>query len=69
MTLVCKEVTDDLIAMLRRCRTVLSNMAEENSGLWNELSGRRWPINHEPLRADAKHLVPLIDDLLEAVDI
>ena len=59
----------DLISALKRCRVVLGNMAEENPGLWNELTGRRWPINHEPLRADAKNLVPLIDDLLEALDI
>jgi hypothetical protein len=60
---------DDLIAVLRRCRTVLGNMAEEREGLSNALLGRRWSINHEPLRADAKHLVPLIDDLLEAVNV
>ena len=55
--------------MLRRCRTVLANMAAENTGLWNSLAGRRWLINHEPLRADAKKLVPLIEKVLEAVDI
>jgi hypothetical protein len=60
---------DDLVLALRQCRTVLANMAEEREGLWNALTGRRWPINHEPLRVDAKHLVPLIDDLLEAVDV
>jgi hypothetical protein len=62
-------VTEDLVHMLRRCRTVLGNMAEEREGYWNELLGRRWPVNHEPLRMDAKNLVPLIDDLLEAVDV
>jgi hypothetical protein len=44
-------------------------MAEEREGLLAAITGRRWPINHEPLRADAKHLVPLIDDVLEAVDV
>jgi hypothetical protein len=67
--LVCKESTEDLVLLLRRCRTVLGNMAEEREGFWNAVTGRRWPINHEPLRADAKNLVPLIDDVLEAVDI
>lgn len=60
---------DDLTLALKRCRTVLENMAEEREGFWNELFGRRWVINHEPLRADAKNLVPLIDDLIEAVDV
>jgi hypothetical protein len=55
--------------ILRRCRTVLGNMAEEREGLLEALTGRRWPVNHEPLRADAKNLVPLIDDVLEAVDV
>lgn len=66
--IVCKDTTD-LVAMLRRCRMILGNMVEERPGLANELLGRRWLINHEPLRADAKNLVPLIDDLLEIVDI
>ena len=67
--IVCEKATEDLVLILRRCRTVLGNMAEENPGLWNELIGRRWPINHEPLRADAQNLVPLIDDILEAIDV
>jgi hypothetical protein len=67
--IVCEKATEDLVLLLRRCRTVLGNMAEENPGLWNELTGRRWPISHEPLRADAKNLIPLIDDVLWAVDI
>lgn len=63
--LVCKESTEDLVAVLKRCRTVLGNMAIENEGA----IFFRWPINHEPLRADARNLVPLIDEILEAVDI
>jgi len=48
---------------------VLENMAEEREGFWNEFIGNRWAINHEPLRADAKSLLPLIDQLLEALDV
>lgn len=52
----------DLESLLRRCRTVLGNMALENEGAI--FSFNRWPINHEPLRADARNLVPLIDAVL-----
>jgi hypothetical protein len=51
-----------LKALLCRCRTVLANMARENEGA---MFGR-WPINHEPLRADARNLVPLIDAVVAA---
>jgi hypothetical protein len=45
---------------LRRCQTVLGNMAAENEGaIFN-----RWPINHEPLRNDARNLLPVIDAAL-----
>lgn len=47
----------DPYALLERCRTVLGNMAMENPGSWFF----RWPIHHEPLRADARELLPLID--------
>jgi hypothetical protein len=40
---------------LRRAETILSNMAEENNSMFN-----RWPIHHEPLRADARNLLPQI---------
>ena len=51
----------ELEQALRRCRTVLGNMAEEREGaIFN-----RWPINHEPLRADARRLLPVIDAALE----
>ena len=50
-------------AVLRRCRTVLGNMAQENEGaIFN-----RWPINHEPLRADARGLLPVIDAILNEI--
>jgi hypothetical protein len=53
-------MTRELMGLLERCRTVLGNMALENEGaIFN-----RWPINHEPLRSDAKNLVPLIDEAL-----
>lgn len=67
--IVSARSTEDLVRMLHRCRTVLGNMAEEREGYWNELTGRRWPISHEPLRADAKNLLPMIDDLIEAVNV
>jgi hypothetical protein len=51
-----------IVSVLERCRTILGNMALENaSGVFT----RRWPINHEPLRADAKNLLPEIDDALK----
>ena len=50
-----------LRAALGRARTVLGNMALENEGaIFN-----RWPIQHEPLRADARNLLPVIDAALE----
>ena len=45
---------------LERARTVLGNMAEENAGSMF----LRWPIHHEPLRADARNLLPAIDAAL-----
>lgn len=47
---------------LTRAQTVLANMAQENEGaIFN-----RWPISHEPLRADAKALLPLINEVLNS---
>jgi hypothetical protein len=47
---------DALEAALRHCQIVLGNMALENKGaVFN-----RWPINHEPLRNDARNLLPVI---------
>lgn len=51
---------DKLLYVVDRCRTVLSNMARENEGA----IFFRWPINHEPLRHDARNLLPLIDEVL-----
>lgn len=45
-----------LLGLLTRCETILGNMALENEGaIFN-----RWPISHEPLRSDARNLLPLI---------
>lgn len=53
-----------LVNALERCRTVLGNMALENEGaIFN-----RWPIGHEPLRADAKGLLPVIEAALPTSD-
>jgi len=50
-----------LLGLLGRCRTILANMALEREGA----IFRRWPISHEPLRADAKNVLPLIDAAIE----
>lgn len=48
--------------VLERAQTILGNMADENEGaIFN-----RWPISHEPLRADARALLPEIAAALEA---
>jgi hypothetical protein len=62
------KMTDEerLRNVLERCRTILSNMAEENEG--GGMFIPRWPIDHEPLRADAKNLLPLIDAALAQSD-
>lgn len=54
----CQEVTR-LKQLLERCYVVLGNLAmeRENPAVWQS----RWPISHEPLRADAKALLPLLD--------
>lgn len=54
------EPTQELYHLLARARTILNNMAWEREGS----IFRRWPISHEPLRADAKNLLPLIDEAL-----
>ncbi len=51
---------EDLRLLLVRCRTVLGNMARENP---NAIFFR-WPIHHEPLRNDARGLLPIIDEAL-----
>jgi hypothetical protein len=63
-------MTDDaetvarLRRLLERAEIILGNMAMENS---NKFFGRRWPIHHEPLRADAKSLLPEIAAALRAL--
>lgn len=58
------ETAEAKTALLERCRTVLANMAAEREGFWASFFGRRWPISHEPLRADAKGLLPLLNEVL-----
>lgn len=49
-------------ALLERCRTILGNMAQENEGaIFN-----RWPISHEPLRNDARGILPELDAAIDA---
>ena len=48
------------LIMLDHCRTILSNLARENEGAIFD----RWPIKAEPLRADAKRLLPELAELL-----
>ena len=56
------EENERLRAALRRARTVLTNMTLEY-GRWGSWMGR-WQISHEPLRADAKNLLPVIEAAL-----
>lgn len=53
--------------VLRRAHTILANMAAENEGFLNAAFGRRWPISHEPLRADARALLPELELMLGEV--
>lgn len=59
------DMIERYIALLERTRTILGNMAQEREGFWNSLFGRRWVVNHEPLRGDARNLLPLIDAEIE----
>ena len=47
---------------LTRAQTILGNMATENE----RPRLTRWRIHHEPLRADAKNLLPIIDEVLNS---
>ena len=51
-------------ALLERCRTILANIALEREPKWG--IGMRWPIHHEPLRHDARNILPEIDRALAA---
>lgn len=58
---------------LERCRTILGNMAEENKpiiklGYLFIYIFSRWAIHHGPLRADAKALLPIINEALNDHD-
>lgn len=49
-----------IAAVISRAETILANMARENEkGI--AFGRQRWPIHHEPLRADAKGLLPEFD--------
>jgi len=50
-----------LKVLLGRCKTILGNMARENEPKI-AFKWQRWPINHEPLRADAKNILPEIEE-------
>lgn len=49
---------------LERAQVILCNMAAERPGFWASLFGRRWPVNHEPLRGDARNALPAINDAI-----
>lgn len=53
---------------LKRAEMILRNMAEERPGFWNSVFGRRWPINHEPLRNDAQNALPEIRMAIEKLE-
>jgi hypothetical protein len=54
-------------AALERAHTVLSNMALEHKTGWRSIFAR-WPISHEPLRADARNVLPIIEAAIENTD-
>lgn len=57
------DLAEPLASVLMRCQTVLHNMALENEpGLARTFN--RWLISHEPLRSDAKNLLPVISEAL-----
>ena len=52
-----------IVAALVRAQTILENMAMEKEHAMPWMN--RWPIHHEPMRADAKALLPVIRAALE----
>lgn len=50
---------------LERAEFILAKMADERPGLWTSVLGLRWPINHEPLRNDARNALPEIQRAIE----
>jgi hypothetical protein len=59
-------VPDDanVLRLLERAQTILGNMAAEEHAGFPFFGATRWKISDEPLRADAKNLLPLIDAAL-----
>lgn len=53
-----------LRAALGRARDILGNMALEHETGWRSVFAR-WPIHHEPLRSDARAVLPIINAVLE----
>ena len=43
----------------KRSRVILRNLIAENYGFWRRAFGRRWKVDHETLRADARRLLEL----------
>ncbi|UGB26399.1 hypothetical protein LPC10_01925 [Methylorubrum sp. B1-46] len=54
---------ENLRHALDRTRNVLNNMAMEHETGWRSIFAR-WPIHHEPLRSDARGLLPVVDAAL-----
>lgn len=59
------KMTTNTEYLLRRARTILANMAQENEREWWQFWKPRWAISDEPLREDAGHLVNLIDEVFQ----
>lgn len=57
------ERCDRLEHALRWAQTILANMAMEHTTGWRGIFAR-WPISHEPLRADARGALPVIEKAL-----
>jgi hypothetical protein len=58
-----RELLKQAMKALERCQNVLGNMARENEGA----IFFRWPIHHEPLRSDARGLLPVVDRTITAI--
>ncbi|SFJ68372.1 hypothetical protein [Methylobacterium brachiatum] len=59
-----REECERLRASLEWARSILGNMALEHTTGWRGIFAR-WPIHHEPLRNDARAVLPIIDAALE----
>lgn len=58
---------DALEYALANARTILRNMTKENDGKFGSLISR-WAISHESLRADARAVLPIVDEALLSLD-